>query len=133
MSRTKIGLNIALLVDTIWVAAADLCLARRAPSIHSPEMGTLVFALCLQLGAVAVLWTIVNHHLAISQIPASSRIKFAFLIVPLFLLWLSRDMVAGALYNVGSTDKIANGKRTDTALDCCISISDLIAGIGRHR
>jgi hypothetical protein len=37
MSRTKIGLNIALLVGTIWVAAADLCLARRAPSIHSPE------------------------------------------------------------------------------------------------
>jgi hypothetical protein len=86
MSRTKIGLNIALLVGIIWIVVADPCLATRAPSIHSTEMGTLAFALCLQLGAVAVLWTVVNHRLAVSQIPASSRIKFAFMIVPPFLL-----------------------------------------------
>jgi hypothetical protein len=111
--------------------------SRRAPSIHSMEMGTLVFAICLQLGAVLVLWTMVNNHLIFFQTLktyiSSSRFRAGFLILPFLLLYFSRDMVAGALYNAGSTDKLANARKSDAALDCCLSIPDFIAGIGQTR
>ena len=135
--RTRIILSVALVAGALWVAAGDLCLARRAPSIHSIETTTLVFAICLQLAAVLVLWTMVNNHLSFFQTLktyiSSSRFRAGFLILPFLLIYFSRDMVAGALYNAGSTDKLANARKSDTALDCCLSIPDLIAGIGQTR
>ncbi len=130
MSRTRIALNIGVIAVAVWLAATDLCLVRRAPSSHI-EMKLLVFAFCLQLCAFPWLWFMVNNYISFSHMPLSSKLKAALLILPLFFVWISRDMAAGALYSNGSTDKIVNARRTGAALDCCQSISDLVSSIVR--
>jgi hypothetical protein len=133
----RIFLNSILLASAIWFAAGDICLARRAPLNHATDIGDLIFGLGLQLASLSWLWAVINDHFrlfsALKDYVPSVRFRAGLLIAPFFMLFFSRGIIADALYNVGSIDKLENARRSDAALNCCLSVSNLVASPPSRR